>query len=192
MEEKIAIDVALLLPESLNSTCRKLNKGSDEKNYISFRDGYNPHITLGMGSLFVRDINALADELESLLKKIKIPEITIISLGSKKYAEFEVEPSADLKKLHNAVFDLITKYDAGAVIPENFFETPGSDSLIKWVNNFKKNNAYSLYNPHITLGVGITKVPLDFPITFKPAAIGLFHLGIHGTCKKALFRYNLK
>ncbi|MEK7202299.1 MAG: hypothetical protein AAB669_02120 [Patescibacteria group bacterium] len=192
MQEKIAIDVVLLLPEKINNICKECNKGSDKKDFVSFEDGYNPHITLGMGSLLLENVNDFKKELGSLLESFEMPEITLTSLGSSKYSHFSLEVSEYLQNLHNTVFDLITKHNAGTVTSENFFEMSESSSLVDWVNNFEENSAYSNYHPHITLGIGITEIPLGFPIVFKPVAVGFFHLGIHGTCKKLLSKYDLK
>ena len=192
MQEKISIDVVLLLPENINSVCKELNKTSDKNDYVSFEDGYNPHITLGMGSLLVSDIELFKNDLELVLEDFKMPEITLTSLDSGKYNHFNLEVSENLQKLHNTVFDLITKHSAGKVAMENFFEMSEPSTLIDWVNNFGENSAYSKYHPHITLGIGITEIPLDFPITFKPVSVGFFHLGKHGTCKKLIKAFNLK
>lgn len=186
------MDLVLLLPENINTICRELNKSSNKESYISFEDGYNPHITLGMGSLFVSDMNIFKEDLLSTLSDFKMPEITLTSLASGKYDHLTIEVSEDLQNLHNIIFDVITKHSAGPVTTENFFEMSEPSSLIDWVNNFKENNAYSNYHPHITLGVDITKTPIEFPITFKPKSIGLFHLGKQGTCKKIINTFELK
>jgi 2'-5' RNA ligase len=189
MPEKIAIDVVLLLPENINNICKELNKGSDKKDYISFEDGYNPHLTLGMGSPLVNDIGSFKKELNIMLKKFKVPEIQITGLGSGKYDYFSFEVTESLQGLHNNVFDLISKHSAGPVTTENFYEMTEPGSLINWVNNFKINSAYGNYHPHITLGIGIADMPLEFPISFKPVSVGFFHLGKHGTCKKLLSEF---
>ena len=192
MQEKISINVVLLLSEEINNICKKLNKESNKKDYISFEDGYNPHLTLGMGSIFAKDIEDFKKELQQIIQKYESPEIKITGLGSGKYNHFSIEVSESLQNIHNAIFDLITKYSAGIVATENFFEMSKPGSLIDWVNNFKINSAYSNYHPHITLGVGIAKLSLGFPITFKPTSVGFFHLGIHGTCKKLLAKFKFK
>ena len=192
MREKIAIDVVLLLPEEINNICKELNKTSNKRDYISFEDGYNPHITLGMGSLFVSNISAFKQDLLSTLSDFKMPEVVLTSLASGKYDHFTVGASENLQSLHNIIFDVITKHGAGPVTTENFFELSEPSSIIDWVNNFKENSAYSNYHSHITLGVGIKEIPLKFPITFKPKSIGFFHLGKHGTCKKMLADFKLE
>jgi len=191
MQEKIAIDVVLLLPENINNICKELNKSSNKQDYISFEDGYHPHITLGMGSLSLSDIESFEKELELILEGCEMPEIILTSFSSDVLDHFTLEVNEQLQKLHNVVFDLITKYSAGAVTIENFFEMTSTSFLIDWVNNFKENSAYLKYHSHISLGVGITEVPLEFPIIFKPTLVALFHLGKHGTCKKMLNNFEL-
>lgn len=72
MKEKIAIDIVLLLPENINTICKELNKELN-KDYVSFEDGYFPHITLGMGSVLLDGIDSLKSELSSLIEKSEIP-----------------------------------------------------------------------------------------------------------------------
>lgn len=192
MQEKIAIDVVLLLPEDIQNLCKELNKTSDRVNYISFEDGYNPHVTLGMGSILVENVEPFKKELAVIVENAQTPVIKLSGMGAGKYTHFAVEVDTVLQNLHNSIFDLITKYSAGTVDTENFFEMPAPSSLIDWVNNFKSNNAYENYHAHITLGVDITTPPPEFPIFFKPAAVGFFHLGVHGTCKKLLGKFELK
>ncbi|MFT5281126.1 MAG: hypothetical protein ACI9AR_000583 [Flavobacteriaceae bacterium] len=191
-QEKISIDIVLLLPENINTICKELNKTSNKDDYVSFEDGYNPHITLGMGSLLVSDLNAFREDLMLVLNDFKMPEIILTSLTPGKYDHFTLEVSENLQNIHNVIFEVITKYSAGLVTTKNFFEMSEPGSLIDWVNNFKENSAYSNYHPHITLGVGIEEIPLEFPITFKPESIGFFHLGKHGTCKKIISTFDLK
>ncbi len=191
-QEKISIDVVLLLPENINKICKELNKESDKKDYVSFEDGYNPHLTLGMGSILIKDIDNFKNELKIIVGKFESPEVKITSLGAGKYNHFSLEVSDELKNIHTYVFDLIQKYNAGIVAKENFYEMKEHGSLVDWVNNFKMNSAYENYHPHITLGIGIKEMLLAFPIIFKPKSVGFFHLGVHGTCKKLLGNFDFK
>lgn len=113
-------------------------------------------------------------------------------MGSGKYVYFNLDVSHCLQSLHNSVFDLITKHNAGIITKENIFELSETSSIVDWVNSFKKNSAYENYHPHITLGKGTVESNLEFPTTFKPVSMGLFHLGKHGTCKKLLASFDFK
>jgi hypothetical protein len=190
-KNKIAIDIVLLLPTEIVEHCIEINSKFDNPEYVSFKDGYNPHITLGMGSILMDDVENFKKELGQLLQEFEMPEITLTSLGIGKYTHFNLDITGLLKNLHNAIFDLISKYNAGDVTTENFFEMDKSSSLIDWVNNYKNNSAYDKYHPHITLGIGTPEIALEFPIIFKPKSVGFFHLGIHGTCKKLIASFDL-
>lgn len=190
--EKISIDVVLLFPQNINNICKELNKKSDKENYVSFEDNYNPHITLGMGSIYIKDVEDFKNELKTIIESYSSPEIKIVSLNFGKYVYFDIEISKELKNIHTKVFDLINKYNAGDVAKENFYDMKENSSLIDWVNNFRINSSYNNYHPHITLGIGIKEIPLIFPIIFKPTIVGLFHLGIHGTCYKQVGNFNFK
>ncbi|MBP6854890.1 MAG: hypothetical protein KBD26_03135 [Candidatus Pacebacteria bacterium] len=48
-QEKIAIDIVLLLPENINTICKELNKTSDKKRLYIFRGWIQPAYYLGYG-----------------------------------------------------------------------------------------------------------------------------------------------
>lgn len=186
--DKIAIDVVLLLPPEIEDFCRKINQFSNRENYPSFLDGYNPHITLGMGSVLVDDLPNFESEIKTICNELKDFTVRLNSLKTGKYLYFEVEVSEQLKNLHKKVFDVISKNTAGEVAFENFFEMFEYSTVVDWVNNFAKNSAYENYSAHITLGKDVEgcDTDLEFPVSFKPKEIGIFHLGIHGTCKQKI------
>ncbi len=192
MEEVIAIDVVFLLPEHIVKICQDVNNCLDNTDYVSFKEGYNPHVTLGMGSLKISDIDNFTKDLEATLQKLTAPHILLESLETEKYCGFTVGMNTVLKDYHVTVFDLISKYSAGAVSYQNFYKMSEPSGLVDWVNTFRESNAYEKYNPHITLGHGKVALSFEYPIKFVPASVGLFHLGVHGTCKKELFRFELK
>ncbi len=191
MQDKIAIDIVLLFPENINNICKELNSNSNKENYVSFEDGYNPHVTLGMGSLLIKDLEEFKTKLQELVKELKVFNLHLISFSKDKNTYLDFEISQELRELHESIIDLISSYNAGDVGIKNFFEMEKPSSLINWVNNFKVNSSYDKYHPHITLGIDVKESPLDFPITFKPVSLGLFHLGTHGTCKKLLVKFSL-
>lgn len=185
-KDAIAVDVVFLFPEEINDICKQLNNDSNKEKYPSFENGYNPHITLGMGSILLEKIDDFKNELALIIKSIEFPEIKITDFEPQKYNCFNLEVSKELRVIHNSIVDLLLKYNAGTVSKENFFEMDEVSSLIDWVNNFQENSARDKYHPHITLGIGEKDVSLQFPIFFTPQSIGFFHLGVHGTCKKLL------
>jgi len=191
MHDKIAIDIVLLFPENINNMCKELNDNSNKENYISFKDEYHPHITLGMGSIFIEDLEEFKVKLWKLTKELKAFDLNLISYSKDKDAYLNFEVTQRLRELHENILNLISNYHAGDVGIENFFEMKKPSSLIDWVNNFKINSSYDKYHPHIILGIDAKEIPLEFPITFRPVSLGLFHLGAHGTCKELLAKFSL-
>lgn len=141
-----------------------------------------------MGSVLVDDLPNFESEIKTICNELKDFTVRLNSLKTGKYLYFEVEVDEQLKNLHKKVFDVISKNTAGEITHVNFFGMSEYSTIVDWVNNFAKNIAYENYGAHITLGkdVEVCDVNLEFPILFEPKEIGIFHLGIHGTCKQKI------
>ena len=188
--DKVAIDIALLLPEDINNICFEINQTTNIENYVNFNDGYQPHITLGMGSIMKKDLDVFIFEISKIINSFVISNIIIDNLRSGKYFTFKIRKTQNLMDFHNSIFNVLKKYDTSFVEYSNFFELAENSAIVDWLNNFEINSAYEKYDPHITLGLNNnSKINKEFPIIFKPLSVGIFHLGKHGTCKKKLYEF---
>lgn len=195
MTDKIAIDIVLLLPTEIVEKCISINSKLDNSEYISFTDGYNPHITLGMGCIFVKDLENLKNEVEKLSLDTQKLDLTILDFTGKSFFSFAIENNIKLTELHNSVMNILKQFssygDADFAMFNESEKVKDDVGLVKWVSNFNTEHAFDLYDPHITLGKG-EKPNFDFPINFTASKIGLFHIGQRGTCKEKLAEFNLK
>ncbi|MBP6912137.1 MAG: hypothetical protein KBB88_02975 [Candidatus Pacebacteria bacterium] len=191
-QNKIAIDIVLLLPEEINILCYDINATSNKKEYVDFKDGYNPHITLGMGCILKSELENFKNDLEILLKDQKFLDLQIIGFDTGKPAWLSIHKSVELRNLHNNIFNLIKKYSKYTANKEDFFEIEEIfDSLVNWVNTFEDKQSGDKYDPHISIGKDIHYI-FEKEISFKAGIAGLFQIGKHGTCKNELARFMLK
>lgn len=194
-QDKIAIDIVLLLPPEIIEKCIFVNSKLDNSEYVSFTDGYNPHITLGMGCISADKIENLKKEIKSISDITKSLTLAIPDFTGKTFFSFKISENKQLTDLHNLVMEILEKNASyGETIPEMFYESEKVKDdlgLVQWVNNFNIEHARNLYDPHITLGKG-ERPQFDFPLEFTSSSVGIFHIGQRGTCKKELARFNLK
>lgn len=90
---KIAIDIVLLLPPEIVEKCTLVNSKLDNSEYVNFTDGYNPHITLGMGCVFEKDVENLKIELQKLFLDTQKIDLAISDFTGKTFFSFGIEPN---------------------------------------------------------------------------------------------------
>jgi len=113
-----------------------------------------------------------------------------------------VEPTAELRRLQQALIEAVTPFTVKTGTPAAFMSTEGGrdiqPSLIEYVANFTTIAAGEKFNPHVTIGVGTEvylKELLAKPFkafTFSPAGASVYQLGGFGTARKELKALALK
>ncbi|MCX6757364.1 MAG: hypothetical protein NTZ44_00560 [Candidatus Nomurabacteria bacterium] len=193
--EKIAIDIVLLLPPEIVEKCIFVNSQLDNSGYVSFTNGYNPHITLGMGCIFKKDLDIVKNKIQKLSEKIKPLNLTTSGYSGERTFGFAIEKNSELMTMHDEAISLLKEIASyGDATYEMFNESEkvkDDPGLVKWVSNFVIEHSGELYDPHISLGKG-DKPKTDFPISFTVNKIGLFHIGQRGSCKEKLAEFMLE
>src|SRR5680860_451818 len=79
---KIAIDIALLLPEAINKICTGVNQaeGSDAFSDLSKPDNY-PHITLALGIIDEKDIEEVNSKLHKIVQQFTKLHLQVTNLS---------------------------------------------------------------------------------------------------------------
>ncbi len=195
MSEKIAIDVVVLLPKEVKDLCIKINSEMDSPDYPSFKDGYNPHISLIQSCVTLSNIEIIKKEITEFLSIVEPFELEIENFSatrSGKFKQFKIKNSDFLIGLHKDISNIVNKYSIFPVQKEDFYEAEFiTDSLVEYVNFFKDKCSDENFDAHITLGIGEYNNNIDYPIKFTFDKVGLFHLGRNGTCKEKLAEFNL-
>lgn len=200
---KIAVDVALLLPEKVNKVCIGINKQRDADAFfrLNKKDSF-PHITLAMGVIDEKDLpkaeerlSKIAEKFSSLDLEIEIINFTIMPQPeNKKSYQFVLKPTQELKALHAIIMKELLplfsyKVDLGMFYKED--EELHEVSMF-WVKNYAKNHQTSEdFKAHISLKCRSAQFN-KFPIKFSASKLALCHLGDYCTCRKILFSIDFK
>ncbi len=200
---KIAVDVALLLPEKINKICIGINKHKNADAFfrLNEKDSF-PHITLAMGVIDERDLpkaeerlSKIAEKFSSLDLEIEIIDFTIMPQPeNKKSYQFTLKLTQELKALHAMIMKELLplfSYDVKLYMFYKDDETLHEVSMF-WVKNYAKNHQTSEdFKAHISLKCRSAQFN-KFPIKFSASKLALCHLGDYCTCRKILFSTNIK
>jgi hypothetical protein len=191
---KIAVDIALLLPDKIEDLCIRINKEFERIRPLGKKD-YKPHITLAMGIIDKKDVKPIQNYLKSI--KAKPLEISADKIRYRKTTEgnkssLEVKNTKELQKLHEKVLKNIKQYlhkGADADMLYKGDETGIKESTKLWLDKFSEETAFEKYSPHISLSCYDAKTKL--PIKFKVDTIAFCHAGDGVTCRKIISSYKL-
>mgnify|MGYP003417738807 FL=1 len=193
-KEKIALDVVLLLPPEVAQLCIDTNTRFASDEYIRFTDGYNPHITLAMGVVANSDFDNFRNDIEEVLKNWKPLYLSLSGFHPRVPGWFDISSTVELQELHEQISNIMIKYATRDATPEMCFEpekvAPDSGAL-RWINVFDTEKSFENYEPHISICKGDTSGVSVEPKDFVARTIGIFHYGVHGTCKHELARFTL-
>lgn len=185
MNDKLAIDIALLPPDEIRDKANEINRTHGPEFLLNKTDRL-PHLTLSQAILNRKDLKEAMARLSSIASRFKP-----LQLKAKLVPNF-IEPyeNEELNNLHETVmkeFENLVSYD---VEEEHFFEQPIRKQSLNYVRNFRNNAAHGNYYPHLTLG--ITKPVGNMPdIRFTIKRLAICHLGNYNTCRKILAEASL-
>ena len=198
---KIAIDIALLLPEAINKICIDINQKEHSEKFSDLSKSDNhPHITLAMGVIDEEDIEKVNNKLKEIVKQfselnLKISNIYHQLTPEKKIScGFEIKITDEIKKLHGKIIKELLPMFSYDVKKDMFFldsDENLSEVSKVWVENYGKN--YSdpeNYHPHISLKCRKAEYH-NFPVKFIASEIALCHLGNYCTCRTIMGSHEL-
>jgi hypothetical protein len=188
-QEKIAIDIVLLLPQHVEQlVCdlsRKIIAPQNTRALVLDGKDYIPHISLLMGTIESADIEKYYESLETIVKKYLPMNIVISSLENNNFPSLKIEKSNELSNLQKEIMQTITlDHDA---TPEMFVNAEGGKEQVDWVNNFITNSSGDNFDPHVTLGIGdASAVKTDFPLKTATTRAAVCRLGYACSCRKII------
>ncbi len=198
MDNKIAVDIALLPPQATTEEIIALTSHlPDASTRLNAQDCL-PHITLAMGLLSKDKLSLVVAALKNLTVDIGKMSISIKSARSyqwkgstlEPFSELVVDLSPELTNLQAEVMRLCMPhltYDNVQV--NHFFSPPPVDEhSIYWVEHYREHHeSRDSFRPHITLGEGVIE-KLERPITYSGSHLVVCHLGTYCTCRKVLVK----
>lgn len=156
------------------------------------RGGGVPHVSLCMGVLRLADRPAFEERLSRVARESRPLRLRAAGVEVRERPEggaisiLEIEPSAALRSLHEAVMDSFGGLLGSDARPEMFLGPPAiRERTIEWVRSYRKRSAFGRFRPHITFGLGELKDPLP-PFEFEARRLAAFQLGNHCACLRLL------
>lgn len=204
MSEKIAIDVALLLPEEVVGIVTSINDElvSRHNSPIRFgKGGSLPHITLAMACVSRSDIKEINERLAGIACVRKALSLQLESFSvdeelptNERVSSFSIQNSVTIRELQRSVREGLTPFFSHELSREMLFR-PDDVSyetfewMKKYVHDFPRAAAF---NPHLTIGIGTTRPAISLPLPFTASELALCHLGNNCTCNTVLGSHTLQ
>ena len=192
--QKIVLDIVLLLPQNIKSLAGEISKSSNTEKYVSFSDGYNPHISLFMLHTYKNNISEINLKIKKIISDYQPLNLKLNGFHEGKPGWLAIEKNQILSNLHKKIADSLKMYNVFPVVRTSFFKSEQikeDGSLMSYVERFATDLSYENYDPHISVG---KEVNFDGEISkdnFTVDTLGVFHLGNHGTCKEKLEEFKL-
>ncbi|MBI2833353.1 MAG: 2'-5' RNA ligase family protein [Acidobacteria bacterium] len=195
----VAIDVALLPPPGIVALAERLNALARSGDDLTLDADHLPHLTivqqfirrerLDEACAQVEDVwrttSPFTVRLESRTKSSGSPHSSLLSPHSPVPATIvlEVEPSPDLRRLHELMLEALAGYAHLAGTADAFAagEEPRLQD-VEYVKVFHTMSAGGRFSPHITLGHGEHEFLASGPLDFPADHLALCQLGRFCTC----------
>ncbi len=180
--QKIAVDIALLLPEDL------------EKEISSIQTRENiPHISILMGIIdkdILPEIKKILQDYEINKTELEIEEIYKTKLTGS--VALKIKKTKELQKLHKYLVDKFKKYFIHKADKTIFYNEGVSERNLKIAENYIKDATYKNFSPHVTLGKNINIEDIKINnLKFNPTGIAVCHIGDHCACREVLWSKKL-
>ena len=194
MTDILAVDVALLVPDSMQAWCRRMNQAllKGEPSGFRFDDTHLPHLTLVQQFIAKEELEQFGHRVGSLLEG-QAP-IRVIGIGGERGgSSLRVEATPELQRLHEEIVRLSKPFarPEGAITAFFGNDTPTREADLSWARHYHARASLEHFEPHVTLGVGNNSLEIE-PLEFIADRVGICQLGRFGTCRKVLHHWTLK
>jgi 2'-5' RNA ligase len=198
---RIAIDVALLPSEEMMEKAIEINqelRQNNEEKIILSKEGCLPHISLCMGVIdttALPEVNKILTDIAEDLTPLNLSAAKIYAVTSptgEKISGIRIASNDRLQKLHENIMNKLKPYLSYDVAVSMLYQSSNVEEVtLSWIRRYADNHDNpSLFNPHITVGIGETD-KFVFPINFTASTIALCQLGNYCTCQKVITKFEL-
>lgn len=166
---------------------KTINQPANKRIQLS-ENGQLPHVSLLMGSIPQKVLPAIKRKMAEIIKLTPAFYLHIDEINNKQgVSSLNIKKESGLQSLHLLIAEqfgeFLTETATAACIYGNGKVSP---STLTWINNFYQKNTFDNFWPHITLGYGKSDLKQLITNHIEVDRLGLFHLGNHCTCEKAL------
>ena len=193
---RLAVDVVLLPDPVVAEQAMAINHSLVERfgsEIVLDAETCLPHISLAMGCIDPKDLDAIGRILRQLALENPPEELTVIGVAvitharGRKVSSLLIDKTEPLQRLHEEVMGRLSPFFTYDVTgPMLYGKGPISDTTLAWIRNFSCKSSLDFFWPHITLGYGEAPA-IDQPVSFVAPSLALCHLGNHCTCRRVLW-----
>lgn len=192
-----AIDIALLLPDSLSHSLMALNRTLQAPpDGFYFDSTHLPHLTLVQQFVQRNDLEAIASVVEEVVQnQAPLALVTTDISCAHVSSTLGVGPSRELAALHRRLMERLEPFhvevdrndQADAFWTDDDGPRPAD---IDWVATFREQSALQRFDPHITIGAGMLTARVA-PTPFVATQLAMCQLGRFCTCRRVLQAWRL-
>jgi len=190
-----AVDVAILVPETVAAPARELSRqlAVNRPDALRLDDTHLVHVTLAQQFVERLRLDDLVAELDRMLRHEPALALRVVgATAAGGTVVLAIESTPDLRRVHEQVMDVIEPFESpqGSAAA---FRADGETIRprdVEWVRNYREQAAGAHYRPHVTVGHG-GRAPEVAPIAFQADRIALCELGRFCTCRSVLRQWTL-
>lgn len=198
---RLAVDVVLLPDEALFAKIVAINRrwlGQRPQHIILDPVKSLPHVSLAMGCVEEEAVPAISRLLDGVAAGRRPVALMVRGLHVRTNAagddvwSLDLEPTLELRGLHDQVMDLIGPHFTHDVTASMFVEPSAvTGRTMEWVKTYPITASGDRFWPHITLGMGRLPPDLVYPAGGLAPRLALCHLGPHCTCRRLVLDHPL-
>ena len=195
---RTAIDIALLLPDSLGRSLTALNRTlRPPPDGFRFDSTHLPHLTLVQQFARQQDLEAIAGVVGDIVRH-QAPLALATTHMSRAHVSstLGVGLTGALATLHRRLMECLEPFcdETNRNDRQHAFWTDGDEpprpADIEWVATFREQSALQRFDPHITIGAGALAARVT-PTPFVATQLALCQLGRFCTCRRVLQAWTL-
>lgn len=183
----LALDVALLLPESVAALAVSLNRALPraESKGLVLDDTHLPHVTLTQQFVRADRLAAALDAIDTIVATA-LPLTMDVTGGARGASSvwMGVRRTPALADLHQQLMDALAPFEVSGDAAA-FVDGDARESDVRWVTSYRASASDERFTPHVTLGHA-TRQPRIEPFTFEATTIAACQLGRFCSCRRVL------
>jgi|GEM_PF-3824737 2'-5' RNA ligase len=182
-----ALDIVLLPSKDLWNELLEINSHLEE-DWIDFKSGCVPHLTLAMGAVEEDAIISLWERISEDFASLTLKPEGVVCFPriESTLCHLKFAASEELRKLHDRAVSEMHRFQK--TLPERhmFYKGEAGEGTVSYARSFLDDFSGEKFDPHMTLGYGDSDYEMKKDnYTFSKLAI--CQLGDHNTCRDVLF-----
>ena len=193
MDAVIAVDVAILPPQSVSEMATQLNAllPAAESKGLRLDAAHLPHVTLTQQFVNANAAEDVANAVATVLRGRAPLPLRIAGPGRGSSSVWmQIDRTPALLDLHRDLMNALKPFERTGGTRAAFVDGDARPGDLQWVSGFRRTSSFTRYQPHITLGhaTGLPPVPT---LDFSADTVALCRLGRFCACREILASWRL-